>query len=43
MFIWTIGDVIGLAILAVSGLFFGTIFLIIWIQDWRLKRRRTRT
>jgi hypothetical protein len=43
MFIWTISDVIGLACLALAALFFGPIFLTIWIQDWRLKRRRKRS
>lgn len=43
MFIWTISDAIGLACLAIGALFFGPIFLTIWIQDRRLKRRRNRT
>lgn len=43
MFIWTISDVIGLACLALAALFFGPLFLIIWIQDRRLKRQRKRS
>jgi hypothetical protein len=40
MFIWTISDAIGLGLLALGALFFGPLFLIIWFQDWRMKRRR---
>jgi hypothetical protein len=36
MFIWTIGDAIGLAVMAFAGL----LFMIIWAQDWLAKRRR---
>lgn len=40
MFIWTISDVIGLIAFGFVTLFFGTLFLIIRIQDWRMKRRK---
>lgn len=36
MFIWTIGDAIGLVLLAFAGAIFG----IIWIQDCLARRRR---
>lgn len=38
MFIWTIGDAIGAALLALGGVLFG----IIWAQDWLSRRRRAR-
>lgn len=42
MFIWTIGDLIGLVLVGLAGLFFAVLFIAIKVSDWRLSKKRAK-
>ena len=40
VFVWTVGDVVGLAVLAVVGVMFAIVWIAGRVDEWRYRRAR---